>query len=89
MATRAFLVEIPADVDPAEGLEQARAKAKGVGITITGDTDRGTFSGAASGTYQRQDRSLRFEVEKKPFVVTWGMIERGLEKVFGRVTALP
>ena len=71
----------PADVDAAvAGVELDGAVAFG---------GAGTFSGAASGTYQRQDRSLRFEVEKKPFVVTWGMIERGLEKVFGRVTALP
>jgi len=87
MATeKTFEVTIPPDVDPEQGFAMAREKAGGVGITLDGDTENGTFSGAAEGVYRRRGDRLRFEVHKKPFFVSWGMVESGLKKVFGEVT---
>ncbi|MDJ0974688.1 MAG: hypothetical protein QNJ98_09540 [Planctomycetota bacterium] len=88
MAKRTYEVPIPQGVEPEEGLAEARDKASGVGITIKGDTESGSFSGAASGSYERHGDVLRFQVDKKPFIVTWGMIEKGLAKVFGDVTVV-
>ena len=81
MAKRTYEVPIPEGVEPEEGLAEAREKASGVGITIKGDTESGSFSGAASGSYERHGDVLRFHV-------TWGMIEKGLAKVFGDVTVV-
>ena len=87
MATeKTFEVTIPPDVDPAEGFAMAREKAGGVGIALEGTSEQGTFSGTAEGTYRREGDRLRFEVRKKPFFVSWGMVESGLKKVFGEVT---
>ena len=83
---KTFEVTIPADVDPEAGFRLARDKAGEVGITLAGDTETGTFSGTAEGTYTRDGDRLRFEVNKKPFFVSWGMVESGLKKVFGDVT---
>ena len=88
MAKRTYEVPIPPDVDPEEGLAEAREKARGVGITITGDTESGTFTGSAKGTYERHGDVLQFRVDKKPMIVTWGMVEKGLKKVFGSVTVV-
>lgn len=87
MATKIFEVTIPGDIDPEEGFAEAREKAGGVGITLDGDTEQGTFNGAAAGTYKREGDRVRFEVSKKPFFVTWSMIESGLRKVFGDVAS--
>jgi hypothetical protein len=81
-----FDVTIPEGVDPERGFKLAREKAGGVGITLEGDTENGTFSGTAEGVYRREGDRLRFEVTKKPFFVTWTMIESGLKKMFGDVT---
>jgi len=80
---KVFEVTVPDGTDPAAGFTLARQKAGGVGITLTGDTERGTFSGTAAGTYRRDGAKLTFEVTEKPFFVTWKMIESGLNKVFG------
>jgi len=80
---KVFEVTVPDGTDPAAGFELARKKAGGVGITLTGDTESGTFTGTAAGTYKRDGSKLTFEVTEKPFFVSWNMIESGLNKVFG------
>ena len=87
MATeKIFEVTMPADAEPEKGFELIRKKANGVGITLDGDSDHGTFSGTAEGAYQRDGDRLRFEVQKKPFFVSWSMVENGMRKIFGEVT---
>ena len=88
MAKRVYGVPVPPDVEPSEALAEAQDKAKGVGITISGNTESGTFSGVASGTYEVHGNTLRFAVDKKPMIVSWGMIEKGLTKVFGNFTVV-
>ncbi len=83
---KVFEMTVPDGTDPEAGFELARKKAGGVGITLEGDTEAGTFSGAAAGTYKRDDAKLVFEVTEKPFFVSWGMIESGLKKMFGDVS---
>lgn len=88
MAKRTYEVPIPQGVEPEAGLAEAREKARGVGITLTGDSESGSFSGAAQGSYERLGSALRFRIDKKPMIVSWGMIEKGLQKVFGDVTVV-
>ena len=80
---RVYEVTVPEGISVEEGFAEAQKEAKKVGITIHGDTEGGSFSGTASGSYKRDGDHLRFEVEKKPFFVSWKMVESGLRKVFG------
>ena len=87
MATeKIFEVTYPDTGDAEGGFELVRTKAGGVGITLEGDDQQGTFSGTAEGTYRREGDRLRFEVQKKPFFVSWSMIESGMRRIFGDVT---
>ncbi|MDJ0521204.1 MAG: hypothetical protein QNJ90_03940 [Planctomycetota bacterium] len=82
---KTYEVLIPAGMDHEDGLVEAKEKASGVGITLDGDTDKGTFSGTAAGTYRREGDRLHFQITKKPFFISWGMIESQLRKVFDDV----
>ncbi len=84
-APKIYEVDLPEGVTPAEGLDQARAKARGAGIRIEGDESGGTFGGTAEGRYTVSERRLRLEVRKKPAFVPWSLVEKGLRQVFGDV----
>ncbi len=83
---KVYEVEVPESLSLEEGLHEARARARGVGIRLEGDVTGGTFSGPAEGRYTVSGRRLRLEVSKKPAFVPWALVESGLRKVFGNAT---
>ncbi len=74
------------DIAPGKSVDEILAKAReagrGKGIALVGDATKGTFQGAAQGSYSVQDRRLTVTVEKKPVFVPWMMIENALRDVF-------
>ena len=82
---KTYEVEVPEGVSLEQGLADARAKARGVGIALVGDTGGGTFSGTADGRYEVDGRRLRLVVTRKPSFVPWTLVETGLKLVFGEL----
>jgi len=79
---RTFEIEVPGE-EPAESvLSRAREAARGAGIAMTGDAQRGSFRGTAEGTYEVTGRTIRIAVAQKPAFVSWGMVESSLRRVF-------
>ena len=74
------------DIAPAKTVDDILANARQAGrrngIAHDGDATKGTFQGAAQGSYSVQDRRLTVTVEKKPVFVPWMMIENALRDVF-------
>ncbi len=83
---KTYEVEVPADIPLEQGLADARAKARGVGIALVGGVEGGEFSGTAEGRYEVDGRRLRLIVTKKPSFVPWALVESGLRQVFGDLT---
>lgn len=84
---KVYEVAVPDSMTLEQGLAEARVRARGVGILIEGGVEGGTFTGPAQGRYVVLGRRLRLEIEKKPKLVPWGLVESGLRQVFGNVTA--
>ncbi len=81
-AKRTFELKIPPERSIAEGLAEARRRGAEVGVTLTGDARSGEFRGAAAGRYRVEGRTLFLEVDKKPLIVPWSVIESALKKLF-------
>lgn len=81
--TRTFEFTVPDERSADALMDQARSKARDVGIVIRGDGAGGDFQGAAQGRYVVAGRTVTVEVEKKPAFVPWKLIESGLRKMFG------
>lgn len=82
---RTYEVDVPDGISLEQGLADARAKARGVGIALVGGIGGGSFSGTAEGRYEVEGRRLRLVVTKKPSFVPWALVESGLRQVFGDV----
>lgn len=82
----AFL--IPADPKARLDLfDKARKEALKEGITLTGDTKTGAFSGSTllgnvAGTYRTDDDFVYVNVTKKPIIVPWLILRKVLEGFF-------
>jgi hypothetical protein len=79
---RVFEIEVPGEEPAKSVLARAREAARGAGIAMTGDEQRGSFRGTAEGTYEVTGRKIRISVAQKPAFVPWGMVESSLRKVF-------
>lgn len=67
--------------DPEELLPIVKKKAKENGVDFKGDEKNGRVSGkGVKGSYSVSDNQLRITVDKKPFIVSWGFIEKKLNK---------
>ena len=64
-------------------LRLARLKAAGRGVTMSGDTRSGQFSGLISGTYEISDGVAIVTITAKPFFVSWETIEQQLRGFLG------
>lgn len=81
--TRSFEFAVAEGLTADDVLAKAREQARQAGIALTGDAARGSFRGAASGTYTVDGRRLRVEVTDKPRFVPWSLVESALTKLFG------
>jgi hypothetical protein len=81
-AKRTYELKIPADRSIKQGLKEARERGAEVGVKLVGDEKSGEFSGAAAGRYRIEGRTLHLEVDKKPLIVPWALIESQLKKLF-------
>ena len=78
---RTFTVEI--EGDPEALFEKGRAIAQANGVSFSGDSTAGTFSGmGAAGSYGREGQTLSITVDKKPAFVPWSMLASQLDKFF-------
>jgi hypothetical protein len=67
--------------------DRARKEALKEGITITGDTKTGDFSGGTilgtiAGTYRTDDRQIHITITRKPLLVPKTILRRVLEGFF-------
>ena len=61
-------------------LDEARRRARGAGIRLTGDERAGTFDGLATGTYAVLGKTIRIQVDDKPAFVPWALVEKSLRR---------
>ena len=47
-------------------------------VVVSGDTQRGRFSGWFDGSYQLEGDRLRVSIRKKPMFVTWTLVKQGI-----------
>jgi hypothetical protein len=69
--------------DPEEKLKQAKKIAAEQGVTFVGDGSKGRFSGKVMGgrligSYKVEKGILMVNIEEKPLLTSWGMIESQL-----------
>ena len=83
MTVKTFEFDVPEGVTAESLMQQAKTRAREVGITIQGDASGGSFVGTADGNYAVEGRTVRIEVEKKPAFVPWALVEKGLRRTFG------
>lgn len=71
-------------VAPAEKvIEAAKAAAAKNGVKLEGDAAGGNFSGMGIvGIYEITGQTLKVGINKKPLVMTWGLIEKSLREFF-------
>ena len=48
-------------------------------VIVSGDTNRGRFSGMFDGQYSVDGRSVSVRIDKKPIFVPWSVVRRGLD----------
>jgi hypothetical protein len=74
---------IPVRGDLEAKLRIARQKAASRGVTMSGDTRTGQFSGLISGTYEISGGVAIMTITAKPFFVSWETIEQQLRGFLG------
>jgi hypothetical protein len=74
---------IPVRGDLEAKLRIARQKAASRGVTMSGDTRSGQFSGLISGTYEISGGVAIVTITAKPFFVSWETIEQQLRGFLG------
>jgi len=74
---------IPVRGDLEVKLRYARQQAATRGVTMTGDTRSGHFSGLISGSYEISGGVAIVTITEKPFVVSWATIEQQLRGFLG------
>jgi hypothetical protein len=82
-SAKSFAFDVAEGRTPQDILERARTEARGAGIALHGDAQGGRFEGTATGTWAVDGRTLRVEVQRKPTLVPWGLVESLLKRVFG------
>lgn len=64
-------------------LERARKTATDNGAQVTGDTNKGAFSGrGVEGSYAVNGNTVNITVDKKPMIVPWSLVESQLKQFF-------
>jgi len=75
--------QIPVRGDLEAKLRYARQQAAARGVTMTGNTRSGHFSGLILGTYEISGSLATVTITTKPGLVSWGYIERQLREFLG------
>ncbi|MFO8072795.1 MAG: hypothetical protein R6V85_13060 [Polyangia bacterium] len=65
------------DRNPEELLDQVCAIAQDR-VVVSGDTRRGRFTGMFDGNYEVSGDQVAVSIRRKPFFVSWSLVERGL-----------
>lgn len=64
-------------------IEAAKKAASKNGVKLDGDSSAGKFSGMGIvGTYGIEGQTLKVAIQKKPMIMTWGLIEKSLREFF-------
>jgi hypothetical protein len=64
-------------------LERARKTAADNGAQVTGDTNKGSFSGrGVEGSYTVSGNTVNVTVDKKPMIIPWPLVESQLKQFF-------
>ena len=64
-------------------LERARKTAADNGAQVTGDTNKGSFSGrGVEGSYTVSGNTVNVTVDKKPMIIPWSLVESQLKQFF-------
>ncbi len=79
---RTIEIDIPDGTDVRRMLAAARARASGVGVTLSGDAGEGRFDGLAAGSWRVEGSRLVVVVEKKPAFLPWPVVLSKLEEAF-------
>ena len=70
-------------IDASEVVAEAKKVARENGANFSGNERYGTFSGrGVEGKYQIQDNFAEVTIDKKPFFVPWGLVERKVREFF-------
>ena len=75
--------------DTAVVLRRARRRVARQGIKLNGDEAKGAFSGIFTGSYEVVDHRARVTIDRKPFFVTWDIVERFLRDTLTRTSKIP
>ena len=79
--SKTVIIKITRGAD--EVIAKARETARRKGLEMTGDNRSGNFQGMGlQGRYVFGEGELTVTVEKKPFLLGWGMIENTLREFF-------
>ena len=74
---------VPFTGDAASLLGRARKAAAENGAQVTGDTNKGTFSGrGVEGSYTVSGNTVNVTVDKKPMIIPWSLVESQLKQFF-------
>ncbi len=74
---------VPFTGDAPSLLARARKTATDNGAQITGDTNKGTFSGrGVEGSYTVSGNTVNVTVDKKPVIIPWSLVESQLKQFF-------
>jgi len=69
--------------DPTSLFERARKAAADNGAQISGDTNKGAFSGrGVEGNYTVSGNTVNITVDKKPMIIPWSLVESQLKQFF-------
>ena len=78
-----FSVTIPKGIDLASGVEQVRDGVEGAGGTYQFDGKNGKFSvKGVTGTFTVAGQVVTISIEKKPFIVSHGFVEKSIRGYF-------
>ncbi len=69
--------------DAASLLARARKTAADNGAQVSGDTNKGSFSGrGVEGSYTVSGNTVNVTVDKKPMIIPWSLVESQLKQFF-------
>jgi hypothetical protein len=74
---------VPFTGDTSSLLERTRKIAADNGAQVTGDTNKGTFSGrGVEGSYTISGNTVTVTIDKKPVILPWGLVESQIKQFF-------
>lgn len=75
--------EVKLHSDPDDVIAKARVAARDNGVNFEGDGQTGHFKGhGIEGSYLIFEDTLSIQIQKKPFIMPWTLIESSLRKYF-------